>query len=153
MVTSSTRSNWLWLLVAGALGFPWPAPAQDKPIVAVFELEDRGAGIPATTRENLTTYLMTLLTEAYQVIPQAQIRDRLREQQKESLRECYDQKCQIELGRELAAQKTLAIQILKIEDKCQLMAMLYDLKKATTEKAANAEGGCDEKSQIGRAHV
>ena len=145
MDTTSIRATGLWLVVMGGLVYQKTAVAQDRPIVAVFEMEDRGADISKKVRENLSTYLMTLLTEAnYQVIPQAQIRDRLREQQKDSYKECYDQKCQIELGRELAAQKTLAVQIIKVGEQCQLMAMLYDLKKAATEKAANASGRCDE---------
>jgi len=123
--------------------------AGDKPIVAVFDMEDRGSGLDQQVLVNLTDYLASLLAEGgYQVVPRDQIRERLKEQKKESYRQCYDQSCQIELGRELAAQNSLDISILKIGNKCQMTANLYDLKKATTELAANADADCNEESLL-----
>jgi hypothetical protein len=128
---------------------PQSAPAEG-PIVAVFDLEDRGSGLSQSVLDNLTDYLTVLLAESgYQVIPRDKIRDRLKGEQAESFKECYDQSCQIEMGRELAAQKILATRILKIADTCQLTATLFDLRRAATEKAASSEATCDEKSLLG----
>ena len=60
----------------------------------------------------------------------------MKEQKKETYKSCYDQSCQIEMGRELAAEKTLATWVLKVGETCQVTATLYDLKKGTTELAA-----------------
>lgn len=120
-----------------------------SPIVAVFDMEDRGSGLDKQVLVNLTDYLASLLAEGgYQVVPRDQIRERLLEKKTESYRECYDQSCQIELGRELAAQNSLDISILKIGKKCHMTANLYDLKKATTVLAANADAECNEESLL-----
>lgn len=66
------------------------------------------------------------------------------EQKKATYKACFDQQCQIELGRELAAEKTLDTQIGKLGDQCLVATKLFDLQKATTELAAKAGGSCDE---------
>ncbi|MHC4621672.1 MAG: hypothetical protein ACYTEQ_28350, partial [Planctomycetota bacterium] len=58
---------------------------------------------------------------------------------------CFDEKCQIELGRELAANKTLATNVLNISDRCVVTARLYDLKTQTNDASASAEGACEAK--------
>ena len=124
--------------------------AADRPIVAVFDMEDRGSGIDREVLANLTDYLASLLAEGgYQVIPRDKIRESLTTEKKESFKACYDQACQIELGRELAAEKVLATQILKIGKTCQVTSNLYDLKKTATELAANASAECDVDSLLG----
>lgn len=129
------------------LGLSSRAPAAEHPIVAVFAMEDRGSELDPATLANLTDYLATHLTEGgYRVIPRSQVQQRLRAQKTESYKKCYDQSCQIEMGRELAAQKTLASQVLKVGKTCHLTAMLYDLRKATTELAATAESACEEEA-------
>ena len=132
-----------------ALSMTTRAAAQDRPVVAVFDIEDRGSGLEHGVLSNLRDFLCAGLTEAgYQIIPRAHILERLHAQKIESYKECFDHKCQIELGKELAAEKSLATQILRIGDKCQLSAVLYDLKKAATEKAATAESDCVEQALV-----
>lgn len=146
MVTSSIRWMWLWLVVASGLAAPLTVHAQDRPIVALFDMEDRGSGIKTDVLANLTELLAIYLAEGgYQVIPRDQVRARLREQKQESQKPCYDQSCQVDLGRELAAQKTVSTQIIKMGGTCHLTAALMDLKRAATEKAASAKAACNEK--------
>ena len=122
-----------------------PVLAEERPILAVFDMEDRGAGLSKDTLNNLTDYLAAMLTEGgYQIIPRDQIRERLKQQQTASYKKCFDQSCQIELGKELAAQKSLATKVLKIGKKCRVTGDLYDLKRAASEKAATAGSGCTE---------
>lgn len=114
-------------------------------IVAVFDIEDRGSGLAAGARSNIVDHIVVVLTQrGFQVIPRDQIRERLRREKIESYRECYDQNCQIELGRELAAQKSLAPVLTRIEDRCRLALVLYDLRKAVTENAASIDCACSE---------
>ncbi|MBW2701255.1 MAG: hypothetical protein JRF33_10585 [Deltaproteobacteria bacterium] len=121
-----------------------PAKAQG-PIVAVFDMEDKGSGLASEVLGKLGDYLGVLLTKGgYQVMARSEIRERLKEQKKETYKSCYDQSCQIEMGRELAAEKTLATWILKVGETCQVTATLYDLKKGVTELAAIAEAPCEE---------
>jgi uncharacterized protein len=119
--------------------------AGQKPIVVVFEIEDHSKKLGKTTREQLTDYLVSLLSKGgFQVVPREQVRERMKGAKKESYKACYDQACQIELGRELAAQKSLASQVLKLGSQCKVTVNLYDLKSAASEKAGTASGGCGE---------
>jgi hypothetical protein len=134
------------LLPMVLLGVPLHSRAGDKPIVAVFDIEARGVDLPADLLDRLCDYLSTRLTAAgkFQVVPRKQVRERLTGQKQESFRACYDQACQIEIGKELAAQKSLATQVLKLGSRCTVTSTLFDLRKSTTEKAASANGGCSE---------
>ncbi len=119
--------------------------AEDRPIVAVFEIEGRGKGLRRDLMLNLTEYLGAKLAEGgYQIIPHDQIRKRLMDQKKKSYKKCVDQSCQIELGREMAAQKSLSSKILRIGRKCKVTATLYDLKRSAAELAATASSSCNE---------
>jgi hypothetical protein len=125
----------------------WPALAgEEKPIVAVFPIEAKQVKIRRKTLEVLNVFLPARMAAsgAFQIVPRRELADRMRQQKKASYKLCYDQKCQIELGRELAAQKTLSTQIMKIGKKCVVTSSLYDLKKAATERGATFEGKCSE---------
>jgi hypothetical protein len=132
------------ILMALALGLAGSARAGDKPIVALFDMEDKGSGLGKETIGNLIDYLSARMTECgYSIIPRDQIHKRIQEQKKDSYKACYDMSCQVELGRELAAQKTLSTKILKLGDSCSVTAELYDLKKSATESAATEEAACE----------
>jgi len=142
------RDNWLLcmlaLLVVTASS---PAMAQSKkPIVAVFDLEDKGVGLSKALCSRLSDYMsMTLAaTGRYQVVPRDQLKKRLVQQKRDSYKQCYDQTCQIEIGKELAAQKSLTTKAMKLGSKCVVTTVLFDLKKATSERGASAEGDCSE---------
>jgi hypothetical protein len=120
------------------------------PILALFDMEDRGSGLKPQVLSNLVDYLAAKLTEGgYKVVPRDQLLQRIKAQQKKSHKSCYDQSCQIELGRELAAQKSLSTKILRIGDTCQVTAVLYDLRQSTTDTAATAEAPCNVNKLLG----
>ncbi len=127
-----------------------PARAAERPLVAVFAMEDRGSALSPEVVSNLGAYLEARLAEGgYQVIPQDQLRERIAKEKQGSFQACFDESCQIELGRELSAQKILSTRILKIGDTCQVTSTLYDLKKAAAELAATAGGPCQEGALLG----
>jgi len=127
--------------------FPCPARGQEQQtsIVAVFKIENRGTSLTSEELLTLTDYLGTRLGEQgrYQIVPRNEIRKRLLDQKQESYKACYDQSCQIEIGRELSAQYTVSASISKVGSLCILTAAMYDLRKAATEKTATAKGPCD----------
>jgi hypothetical protein len=92
----------------------------------------------------------------FATVPRSEIQSRLNEEQKESYRACYDDACQIELGKAVAAQKVLISSWARFGKECILIAKLYDLRSALTESSAEAKGECDEEGlnaaieQIGR---
>jgi TPR repeat protein len=130
-----------------ALAAPAAARADaGPPVVAVFDVEARGVKLAADVLDRLSSYVTGRVGEGgrFQVVPRDQIKARLVQKKKESYKQCYAQSCQIELGQELAAQKTLATQVLKLGSQCKVGVTLFDLSRATTEDAANASGPCTE---------
>jgi hypothetical protein len=131
---------------------PRTGAAAEAPVVAVFDLQARGVPLDKDTQERLTEYLVTRLaaSRAFRVIPREAVKKRLLEQKVESYRACYDSACQIELGRELAAQKSLSFKVNAIApDRCVVMATLHDLKQAVAEGGASVSGGCTVEALMG----
>ena len=121
------------------------APAWAEPaVVAVFDLEVTGLKLDRGTKESLSEVLFSKVAAlpGFTVIPRSDLKSRLSSQKKESYRACYDQSCQIEIGKELAAGKLLSTKILKLGAECTVSSVLYDLRTAATDSAADATGGC-----------
>jgi len=136
-----------FLILCAVLSAARPALAgpEGAPIVAVFEIEDQTKKLSAAAIQLLTSYLSTKLAEGgtFRLVPSSQLKERLTKVKVESLKKgCYDEKCQIELGRELAAQKTLSTQIVQLDAQCVVMSTLFDLKLATSERSSAEKGGC-----------
>jgi hypothetical protein len=141
--------------VAVARSIPTPSPLPQAQsgrsiIVAVFDIEDASHMFNPVTFDQLTDVLATKLTEVagFKTVPRDQLRRRLQEEKKESLRVCYDQSCQIELGKSLAAQKSLATKVVKVGETCVINSRLYNLKTETADAAASLETDCSEKALL-----
>jgi hypothetical protein len=121
-----------------------PGPGPRRAIVAVFDVHDASGRFDKEMLGQLTVYLGTALmkTGQYKIIPRDQLRTRLLEEKKGSYSKCVDESCQIELGKAVAAQKSLATQLLRVGDKCAVTANLFDLKTETAEKGAMTNTGC-----------
>ncbi len=115
-------------------------------IIAVFNIEDRGANLDKAMRVRLSDYLAMKIaaTGRYQVIPRDKLKERLVQQKKSSFKACFDQSCQIEIGKELAAQQSVSTMVVKLGSKCSVTSVLYDLRTAASVGGASASGGCDE---------
>lgn len=115
-----------------------------KPVVAVFEIQDRTGKLKLAERKQLTDYLTSKIAEGgvFLVVPGSQIKKEIAKQKKKSYKNCFDQQCQIEIGRELAAGKSLSTQLVKLGSKCVVISTLYDLRRATTESSASQQSGC-----------
>lgn len=122
-----------------------PALAE-PPVVAVFDLEDAAASptIPRDVALQLGDYLEGQLAEGgtFRVVPKDQLRAQLASAKKQSYQSCFDDACQIEVGKALAAQKTLSTKLMRLGKQCILKSVLYDLEKEVSEAVANVKGGC-----------
>ncbi len=134
------------LLVSLFIWTPSGVAEEKKPIVAVFDIQTQRIKLKKLLRQALSDYLVNQVagTGYFQVVPRAQLRLKLQGQKKKSYKLCFDQSCQIEVGRELAAQKTISAQLMRLAGKCTLNLSLYDLRKAATEGASSASGSCEE---------
>jgi hypothetical protein len=128
---------------APAIAAPRPAPRASS-VVAVFDVEDGSRALEPGTLDQLTEYLAAQLVEAagFRVVPRNQLRARLAAEKAGSYDACFDESCQIELGKALAAEKSLATKLLKVGRSCALAATLYDLRSETTEAASTVESDC-----------
>ncbi|PIE18032.1 MAG: hypothetical protein CSA65_06260 [Proteobacteria bacterium] len=138
-------------IITAGLAALAPARAAGKPIVAVFDITVQGrTRLKKQLLRSLADYLATQLTAGgvYGVVPRDQLASRLRQQKKTSYKKCFDQSCQIAIGKELAAGKSLATKIMKIGKLCVLSATLYDLRTSASERAATAKGKCSEEALL-----
>lgn len=124
-----------------------PALAAPPPVVAVFGIEDARpakAKLSESDLSNLTVYLATKLSAsgAYKIVPDAVMRAAIAEKKKESFDPCFDSSCQIDIGKELAAQKSLSTRIFSVEKQCVVASTLYDLREAASERSADFKGDC-----------
>jgi hypothetical protein len=121
-----------------------PAKSSEHVIVAVFDVIDGSHKTRKETLAQLTEYLAARLTQVtrYRVVPRDQLRSRLVQEKKGSFRKCYDESCQIELGKAVAAQKSLATKILRVGKRCAITSTMFDLKTETAEKSALAKTDC-----------
>jgi hypothetical protein len=126
--------------------FDYAGAETKAPIVAVFPLETKGVRISPARVRRLGDYLTMALAAAgqYQVVPREQLRKALAQQKRASYKKCYEQSCHVELGRELAAQKSLATVIVQFGSQCKITAVLYDLKTAASERGARLAVACNE---------
>jgi hypothetical protein len=130
---------------------PSPKAAAPKNVImAVFDVQDSSGAVDPRTLDALTLYLTTQMTQVagYRVVPREQLRARLADEKSGSFKQCFDESCQIELGKALAAQKTLATQLLKVGTRCMVVSNMFDLKTETSEKSASAETDCSENQLI-----
>ena len=123
------------------------APARTKKrVVAVFEISAQNTAFPKAGIEALTTFLgaRVAATGLYRVTPQESVRARLKAQKRASYKLCYRRSCQIEIGRELAADLALSTEIAKVGASCLLSMRLYNLKDEATDFAYAKPIVCDE---------
>ncbi len=128
----------LWLAASAA------SAGEQRPVVAVFPIQAVSDGLDADLLERLSEYLSAAVAAGGHFAIQApgDMRRLLGEKQRESYSACYDEKCQIELGRELAASKMLSAKIIPLGTACTVTAALYDLRTRATDITATADGGC-----------
>jgi TPR repeat protein len=125
-----------------------PAAAHaEKAVVAVFEIMDRSPKpLKRPALEQLTEYLGAKLGESgrFLIVPTSQLREQLASAKKESYKSCFDQACQIEIGKAVAAEKSLQSELLHIGKTCVLKSSLYDLRTEVGERSASRKTACEE---------
>lgn len=115
---------------------------EKKPKIAVMEVEDTSGVVSAKVLNNATEILRGLLTSSgsFVVIDKSRQREKIQEivknEKKESWKECYDQSCRIQLGQSLAADSILRTSISCLGKECYFSSELVDLGKE-----ANIGGG------------
>jgi hypothetical protein len=115
-------------------------------VVAVFDIElDDVAGVSAEQARRFSEYLDSVVNgTGLRTSPRAEVRAKIAEQQAESLKACFDESCQIEIGKALAAQKAIGAKWTRFVGACVLSVRLFDLRTEVAEFSATANATCDE---------
>ncbi|HOX47425.1 MAG TPA: hypothetical protein PK668_27775 [Myxococcota bacterium] len=124
---------------------PSPEAAGQPPAVVVVIVFRAAEGLLGSgERERLEEVLAAKLTETgrFRVIPAETVKAALTEQQRESYRQSHDTASQIELGRAVAAQKLLQVQLQPAGAGCRLLGTLYDAAEMVSEQAVSADCAC-----------
>jgi hypothetical protein len=138
---------------AGGLGIRTPdepAPVDARPVIAVPPLQDRARLLKGSLVAQLTDYLPARVAELgrFRVVPEAQLAEELRRDKGRSYGECFDERCQLELGKALAASKVLSTKVSRVAGECALSVTLFDLVSETSETAATVRTACDERALV-----
>ena len=130
------------LVTASALALSLLA-GSTLPLVAVFAIENR-ANLTKEDVGELTDYVATQIASSgrYAIVPRSDLVGALRAKKAASYGACYDEACQIEIGKEVAAGKTLSTKVARLGGSCIVTMQLYDLRRAASERAAHAKGKC-----------
>lgn len=127
--------------------FSQPVLADEAPIIAVFDVDSQnGPEMSVALRNSLRDFVEGLLVQSgeYQAVPAEQLQDGIAKAKRKTGDPCYKRSCQIELGKALAASKTVALQVNKIGSTCTVRVSVFDLRKETTDKTAVEETACTE---------
>jgi hypothetical protein len=110
--------------------------------VAVFDVE--ATILKTKERAAMTEILAALLTRTggFRVVPSEAIKRELARSKLDSYRACVDEKCQIELGKALAAEKVLRTRIIRQGKDCLTTSTLYDLRTEASDRAAVESSTC-----------
>ena len=137
------------LLVVFLTSFHHGRALADQPVVAVFEVEN-AAQLGASDVSSLTDLISALIAAsgAYKVAPGSELKKALKAKKAESLSSCYDEACQIEIGKEVAAAKSLSTKLSRVGDQCLVTMQLFDLREGASGKGSTSRAGCDAKALL-----
>lgn len=126
-------------------------------VIAVMEVEQvetTGRSVDGQMVKNLGDQLRIFIAQSgVRTIDRGSqeraFKDQIQTMKSESYKECYDNSCQIELGKALAASHILRSRIAQFGSKCVLNAELIDLRSEVTVKASSARGACEPEGFLG----
>ena len=132
-----------------------PRPEKRDVIIAVFDLEDVDRRLDDDDARALSSYVATAILEntTDRIVPPDRLRAALHDEKTSSYRACYDEACQIELGRALAANRALEPSLVATGDGCLLGATLYDLRTETVRWSDSVRGSCALRDLFGGAEA
>ncbi len=127
-----------------------PLAEAARPVVAVFDIESRGAGLTTSQSNILADYVASRLASSgrFAVVPRTEVKRALGLQSKKSGGACHKGSCLIEVGKALAAEKTMTIRISKIGSRCTVSLKLFDFRNSIVEARKSVKSKCDHDSLV-----
>ena len=120
----------------------------EKPLLAVMDIEDK-TGEFYNSVDGATEYLRNALIRSnkFFVVAESRQRAKMQELKEASYQGCYDENCQLKLGKELAADTILVTTINSLSDHYEIVSTLIDLEKGVHIKSALVTFGKNEPLQ------
>ena len=133
-------------LVPALAGLILAAPASHNAAVAVVPVAlGAESGLGAEDVEKFTEFLdASVGARGFKMVARSEVRleaDRLRQ---ESYKDCYDESCQIEVGKAVAAQKVVIARWYRIASSCTLSLKLLDLRTLLATTVLEEDYPCTE---------
>lgn len=128
-------------------GAPSARGDEPKPTVAVFPIDLAAAGVekkPSGLSEALSSLVGSALVRSgrFFVAPPDQLRSRAVELKAQSYKTCFDQSCQVELGKAVAAAKIVSGKVVRIGSSCRVVLDLFDLRAERSEGSGQGRAAC-----------
>lgn len=138
------------MMAADKPAAPPPVARGPAPVAAVFAIRDMTEKLDPHVLEQLTEFLSVQVAQqlGYKVVPREQLRGQLASAKSETFKACYDESCQIELGKAVAASKSISTTLIRVGNRCAFNATVYDLKTESADGAASADTACDENALL-----
>ena len=137
-----------FLFLGAAFALVPQTRGQEKTILAVMEIEDKSGALKANELENAGDYLRGQLvsTNEFKVVDRGRMQEKtesvVRRLKKDSWKECYDEQCRIELGRELAADTIMNCRVTALGKVCSFACELIPLATAASESGGLERFDC-----------
>jgi hypothetical protein len=120
------------------------AATPHRAVVLVFPIEDTTKTLAVATLDGFHDFLAAEIGRRprFSVLPRGEVRSRLVSEKAETYKACYDDACQIEIGKELSANKVVATRISALGSKCLISSYLFDLASGASDTTATATSEC-----------
>ncbi len=134
------------MILAGTTARLEPSPPKSDEIAAVFHIRDLSEDFEPKLIGQLSEFLSAQVGQhlGFKLVPRQAIKAQLIQAKAESLRACYDESCQIELGKAVAATKIVSTNLIRVGERCVFNATVYDLKTESADRSASAETPCED---------
>lgn len=132
------------MILAGTKPRSPPTSPKSNEIAAVFHIRDLSEGFETKLIGQLSEFLSAQVGQrlGFKLVPRQTMKARLVEAKADSLKACYDEACQIELGKAVAATKIVSTNLIRVGDRCVFNAIVYDLRTESADRSASAETPC-----------
>lgn len=135
------RSTLAIIAIATALLTPAGALAADKPVLATFQIEPRGAALTDNELGALSDYLVSE-AERLLGVRALQWQQTYRVLRGMDLYMCMDRRCQMQVEAAMKADYSLVVVINKMGKTCIMNATLYPSQGPASVRTAMHKGGC-----------
>ncbi|MBI4816421.1 MAG: hypothetical protein HY791_09185 [Deltaproteobacteria bacterium] len=119
-----------------------PSEAPDS--LAVFDLRADTSFDPEWVSTLSEYFVIRLASAGFRIVPKEEVKRRLAEDRRRSYDACYDEACQIEIGKESAARRIVVSSLRRFGSQCVISSAVLDVEKMVAGRASSWTSACEE---------